>query len=154
MSTDTDTKSRRQAHAAPSLKRVALIGNYPPRQCGIATFTADVLESIKAASPATECFAVPMTDTSEGYRYPEAVRFEIQQNDLASYRYAADFLNFSGIDIACLQHEFGIFGGPAGSHLLTLTDALKVPLVTVLHSILREPDAHQFSVMKKLVTAS
>ncbi len=154
MSTDTDTKTRRQTHTAPGLKRVALIGNYPPRQCGIATFTADVLESIKGASPATECFAVPMTDTSEGYRYPEAVRFEIQQNDLASYRYAADFLNFSGIDIACLQHEFGIFGGPAGSHLLTLIDALKVPLVTVLHSILREPDAHQFSVMKKLVTAS
>jgi len=154
MSTTTSKGSSRQAHTATPLKRVALIGNYPPRQCGIATFTADVLEAVRQASPATECFAVPMTDTSEGYRYPEAVRFEIQQNDLTSYRFAADFLNFSHIDIACLQHEFGIFGGPAGSHLLTLVDALKVPLVTVLHSILREPDVHQFAVMKRLTAAS
>lgn len=136
------------------LKRVALIGNYPPRQCGIATFTADLLESIRRVSPDTECFAVPITDTDEGYQYPEPVRFEIRQNDLATYRYAADFLNISNVDVACLQHEFGIFGGPAGSHLLTFVEELRVPLVTVLHSILREPNTDQLGVMKRLTAAS
>lgn len=136
------------------LKRVAVIGNYPPRQCGIATFTADLLESIRLASPNTECFAVPITDTDEGYLYPEPVRFEIRQNDLATYRYAADFINISNIDVACLQHEFGIFGGPAGSHLLTFVEELRVPLVTTLHSILRTPNTDQLAVMNRLTASS
>lgn len=144
----------RQANSPPPLQRVALIGNYPPRQCGIATFTADLLESIRGMSPGTNCFAVPITDTDEGYQYPDPVRFEIQQNDLASYRYAADFLNISNVDIACLQHEFGIFGGPAGSHLLTFVEELRVPLVTVLHSILRDPNTDQRRVMKRLTASS
>lgn len=136
------------------LERVALIGNYPPRQCGIATFTADLLASIRQASPGTDCFAVPITDTDEGYQYPEPVRFEIRQNDLASYRYAADFINISNVDVACLQHEFGIFGGPAGSHLLTFVEQLRVPLVTVLHTILRDPDPAQIGVMKRVTASS
>lgn len=143
-----------QASILTPLKRVALIGNYPPRQCGIATFTADLLEAISQASPSTNCYAVPITDTDEGYQYPEPVRFEIRQNDLASYRYAADFLNISSVDVACLQHEFGIFGGPAGSHLLAFVEELRVPLVTVLHSILRDPNTDQLGVMKRLTSSS
>jgi glycosyltransferase involved in cell wall biosynthesis len=143
-----------QATNPAPLKQVALIGNYPPRQCGIATFTADLLSAIGQASPATNCFAVPVTDTHEGYPYPDRVRFEIQQNDLSSYRYAADFLNISGIDVACLQHEFGIFGGAAGSHLLAFVEELRVPLVTVLHTVLREPDQDQIAVMRRLTASS
>lgn len=143
-----------QSGSLTSLQRVAIVGNYPPRQCGIATFTADLLESIRQASPSTSCFAVPITDAIEGYQYPDPVRFEIRQNDLSSYRYAADFINVSGVDVACLQHEFGIFGGPAGSHLLTFVEELRVPLVTTLHSVLRDPDADQLSVMKRLIDSS
>jgi glycosyltransferase involved in cell wall biosynthesis len=143
-----------QSNHPHRLKRVAVVGNYPPRQCGIATFSADLVEGISQVSPGTDCFAVPITDRQEGYAYPERVRFEIPQNDLASYRYAADFLNVSGVDIVCLQHEFGIYGGPAGSHLLALVKELRVPLVTVLHTILRDPDPDQRGVMDELTNAS
>ena len=136
------------------VNRVALIGNYVPRQCGIATFTADLAEAISGAYPETNCFAVPITDTEEGYQYPERVRFEVQQNDLASYRFAADFLNISAPDVVCLQHEYGIYGGPAGSHILTLVKELRVPLVTVLHTMLREPNEDQRRVLEELAGLS
>jgi glycosyltransferase involved in cell wall biosynthesis len=143
-----------QTSSPPRLRRVAIIGTYPPRQCGIATFSADLLEAINQASPSTNCLAVPITDTQEGYQYPERVRFEIRQNDLVSYRYAADYLNISGVDVACLQHEFGIFGGVAGSHLLTLVKELRVPLVTTFHTILRDPNVDQRGVMEMLIASS
>jgi len=141
------------ANVAP-INRVALIGGYLPRQCGIATFTADLAEAIGDIYPDVNCFAVPVTDTEEGYQYPERVRFEVKQNDLASYRFAADFLNISGIDVACLQHEYGIYGGPAGRHVLTLVNELRVPLVTVCHTILREPTPDQRSVLEELAGRS
>src|SRR5690349_14579669 len=97
------------------IRKIAFLGDYLPRKCGIATFTSDLLVGVAAEYPATDCFAVPVNDIKGGYDYPEAVRFEIEEQDLPSYQRAADFLNIANTDIVCLQHEFGIFGGAAGS---------------------------------------
>jgi glycosyltransferase involved in cell wall biosynthesis len=137
-----------------SLSRVAVIGNYLPRQCGIATFTTDLCESIAAQYPDLTCLALPVNDRPDGYAYPERVRFELAQNDLTSYQRAADFLNMNNIEVVCLQHEYGIFGGPAGSHILALLRELRMPVVTTLHTILKEPDPHQRRVMLELIQLS
>jgi glycosyltransferase involved in cell wall biosynthesis len=135
-------------------KRIAFIGDYLPRRCGIATFTTDLCESIAAEMPDTCCFAVPVNDREEGYAYPPRVRFEIEESDPASYRRAADFLNINRVDLVCLQHEYGIFGGTAGSHILGLLSDLRMPVVTTLHTVLKEPDAAQRRVMNRLATFS
>jgi glycosyltransferase involved in cell wall biosynthesis len=137
-----------------SIRRIAVIGNYLPRRCGIATFTTDLCESLVAADPALSCFAIPVNDTPEGYPYPPRVRFEIEQNELSSYQRAADFLNINNVDLVCLQHEYGIFGGPAGSHILALLRELRMAVVTTLHTVLREPDEHQRHVMLELAERS
>ncbi len=129
------------------ISRIAFIGNYLPRQCGIATFTTDLCEAIAAEHSDTTCIAVPVNDIEDGYAYPPRVRFELTEKDLESYRRAADFLNINSVDLVCLQFEYGIFGGRAGSHILTLLRDLRVPIVTTLHTILREPDAHQRRVL-------
>ncbi len=129
------------------ISRIAFIGNYLPRQCGIATFTTDLCEAIAAEHSDTTCIAVPVNDVEDGYAYPPRVRFELTEKDLESYRRAADFLNINSVDLVCLQFEYGIFGGRAGSHILTLLRDLRVPIVTTLHTILREPDAHQRRVL-------
>src|SRR4030095_2136980 len=145
----------RPMHPRPMLpSRVAVIGNYLPRKCGIATFTTYLRDAIHAEFGTTELLALPVNDTEEGYQYPSRVRFELSQDDLASYRQAADFLNFSNIDLVCLQHEYGIFGGPAGSHILELLRRLKIPIVTTLHTVLREPDAEQRRVMEEITALS
>src|SRR5256885_1844276 len=92
------------------IKSVAFIGSYSPRQCGIATFTTDLLQAITEQNPDVKCFVVPVNDTAEGYDYPAEVRFEIQEQNIDSYRTAADFLNINSVDLVCLQHEYGIYG--------------------------------------------
>jgi glycosyltransferase involved in cell wall biosynthesis len=134
--------------------RVAVVGNYLPRKCGIATFTTDLCDAIHAEYSATELLALPVNDTAEGYSYPERVRFELSEDSLASYRQAADFLNFSNIDLVCLQHEYGIFGGPAGSNILELLRRIQMPVVTTLHTVLREPNPDQRLVMAEIATLS
>jgi glycosyltransferase involved in cell wall biosynthesis len=129
------------------ISRIAFIGNYLPRQCGIATFTTDLCEAIAAEHSDTTCIAVPVNDIEGGYAYPARVRFELTEKDIESYRRAADFLNINSVDLVCLQFEYGIFGGRAGSHILALLRDLRVPIVTTLHTILREPDAHQRKVL-------
>ena len=142
-------------HPRPTLpSRVAIIGNYLPRKCGIATFTTDLCDAIHAEYGATELLALPVNDIEEGYSYPARIRFELSQDDLASYRQAADFLNFSNIDLVCLQHEYGIFGGPAGAHILELLRRLKIPIITTLHTALREPNTDQRIVMEEIATLS
>jgi glycosyltransferase involved in cell wall biosynthesis len=136
------------------IRKIALVGDYPPRKCGIATFTSDLLAAIAAEHSKSECFAVPVNDREGGYEYPEVVRFEVEEQDLSSYQRAADFLNISNVDIVCVQHEFGIFGGPAGSHLLALLRELKMPVVTTLHTVLREPNSDQRRVMRELIVRS
>jgi glycosyltransferase involved in cell wall biosynthesis len=131
-----------------------VIGNYLPRQCGIATFTADLCDAISAEYGAARLLALPVNDTEQGYDYPARVRWALAQNDLASYEEAAQFLNFNNIDMVCLQHEYGIFGGPAGSHILHLLRALKMPVVTTLHTVLREPDPNQLMVLEQIAELS
>ena len=134
--------------------KIAFLGDYLPRKCGIATFTSDLLGAVAAEHPASECFSVSVNDVKEGYAYPEVVRFEIEEQDLTSYLRAADFLNISNVDIVCLQHEFGIFGGQAGSHILALLRELRMPIVVTLHTVLREPRLDQRLVMQELIALS
>ena len=134
--------------------RIAVIGNYLPRQCGIATFTTDLCDAIGAEYEAVQLLAVPVNDPGSHYNYPPRVRFELMEGDPSSYDDAADFLNFSNVDLVCLQHEYGIFGGPAGSHILRLLRRLKMPVVTTLHTVLREPDSNQRIVMDEIAALS
>jgi glycosyltransferase involved in cell wall biosynthesis len=129
---------------------VAVIGNYLPRQCGIATFTTDLVEGLSAEAPDIYNWAAAMNDRPEGYAYPEKVRFEINHNKLSDYSTASQFLNISQTDIVCVQHEYGLFGGPAGSHLLKLLGDLRMPVVTTLHTVLKDPAPEYRDVMCKL----
>ncbi len=139
---------------ASAIRKVAFLGDYLPRKCGIATFTTDLRCAIAAEIPTTQCLVVPVNDLAGGYDYPPEVRFEIAEQDLPSYLRAADFLNITDVDVVCVQHEFGIFGGPAGSHLLAMLRDLRMPVVTTLHTILREPNPDQRRVMRDLTRLS
>jgi len=134
--------------------RIAVVGNYLPRQCGIATFTTDLCAAISAEYGTARLLALPVNDTEQGYDYPARVRWSLAQNDVTSYQEAAEFLNFNNIDMVCLQHEYGIFGGPAGSHILHLLRGLKMPVVTTLHTVLREPNPDQMLVMEEIAELS
>src|ERR1700716_2633251 len=134
--------------------RIAVIGNYLPRQCGIATFTTDLCSAISAEYGTARLLALPVNDTEEGYDYPARVRWSLAQDDVTTYQEAAEFLNFNNIDMVCLQHEYGIFGGPAGSHILHLLRGLKMPVVTTLHTVLREPNPDQMRVMEEIAELS
>jgi glycosyltransferase involved in cell wall biosynthesis len=136
------------------LNRIAFIGNYLPRQCGIATFTTDLCEAIAAQYRQTTCIALPVNDIEAGYAYPTRVRFELTEKDVDSYRRAADFLNINNVDLVSLQHEYGIFGGRAGSHILVLLHELRMPIVTTLHTILRDPDPDQKRVLEEVAALS
>jgi glycosyltransferase involved in cell wall biosynthesis len=134
--------------------RIAVVGNYLPRHCGIATFTTDLCDAIHSEYGAAELLALPVNDTDEGYSYPARVRFELSEDNLASYRQAAEFLNFSRIDLVCLQHEYGIFGGRAGGHILELLRRLQMPVATTLHTVLRDPNPDQRAVMEEIAALS
>jgi len=140
--------------ATGGIRKIAFLGDYLPRKCGIATFTNDLHYSVAKEFPTIHCSVVSVNDVEGGYDYPTEVRFEIAEQDLTSYLRAADFLNITDVDVICVQHEFGIFGGPAGSHVLALLRELRMPIVTTLHTILREPNAEQRRVMRDLVRLS
>jgi glycosyltransferase involved in cell wall biosynthesis len=149
------SQARPRLQSKPSLpSRIAVIGNYLPRQCGIATFTTDLCAAISAEYGVARLLALPVNDTEQGYEYPARVRWSLAQDDVISYEEAAEFLNFNNIDMVCLQHEYGIFGGPAGSHILHLLRALKMPVVTTLHTVLREPNPDQRMVMAEIAELS
>src|SRR5258708_5123870 len=132
------------------IRRLAFLGDYVPRRCGIATFTADLFDSVASQFPGSRCFVVPGNDTEDGYEYPPEVRFEIEEQNLDSYLRAADFLNITNVDAVCVQHEFGIYGGPAGSHLVPMIRALKMPVVTTFHTVMNNPNSHQPRVTQEL----
>ena len=136
------------------IKRIAFIGNYLPRQCGIATFTTDLCEAIATEHSGTTCIAVPVNDIEDGYAYPPRVRFELTEKDIDSYRRGADFLNINNVDLVSLQHEYGIFGGRAGSHILALLRELRMPIVTTFHTILENPDPDQRRVLEEVAALS
>lgn len=132
---------------------VAFVGTYVPRRCGIATFTADLLEAV-AAEGQLPCLAVALNDTTEGYPYPARVRFEIRQAILGDYRLAADFFNMNQVGVVCLQHEFGIFGGPAGANILSFLRDLKIPVVTTLHTVPQQPESDQGRALDEILRLS
>lgn len=133
-----------------NIQKIAFLSSYVPRKCGIATFTADLRESYDSQFPHIESIVVSVNDNEMSYNYPDEVRFEISEQDIESYKSAADFLNFSQTDVLSLQHEFGIFGGPAGSHILLMLRELKIPVVTTLHTVLNKPEDTQLKVMHEL----
>jgi glycosyltransferase involved in cell wall biosynthesis len=137
-----------------SLRTIAFLGNFLPRKCGIATFTSDLLGAVALRHPRGRCFAVAVNDVDGCYRYPDVVRFQIEEQRLGSYWHAAEALNYSDVDVVSVQHEFGIFGGPAGSHLLALLRDLKAPVVTTLHTVLLRPNADQLRVTRELIAHS
>lgn len=140
-----------QDHQKLKPKKIIFIGNHLPRQCGIATFTTDLCESVaKIKSPAVECFAIAMNDRAAGYLYPERVRFEIDAINREQYDIASDFINISQADIICLQHEYGIFGGKAGCWILSLLHQVSAPVVATLHTVLKNPSIEQREVICNL----
>ncbi len=143
-----------KASRSPLPTRIAFVGNYLPRECGIATFTTDLCTALATEYGTGRLFAIPVNDTDCKYKYPERVRLEIEQDVISTYEQAADFLNFNGNDLVCLQHEYGIYGGRAGSHILTMLRKLKMPLVTTLHTVLREPDTSQRMVLEEIAQLS
>ena len=152
---ETKSASFLQMSPTPPLTlRIAIIGNHLPRQCGIATFTTDLCDAIAGEYGVGGVFVVAINDQQSDYRYPGRVRFEITESDPSSYKAAADFLNCSNVDLVCLQHEYGIFGGKSGSHILRLLERLKMPVVTTLHTVLREPDVDQLVVMQEIAGRS
>ena len=136
------------------VRKVAFVGNHLPRKCGIATFTTDLLAAVATAYPESRCLAVAVNDIRDSYSYPDVVRFEIEEQDLSSYQRAADFLNIGNVDAVCLQHEFGIYGGLAGGHVLALLRDLRMPVVTTLHTVLQKPSKDQRRVMDGLIALS
>jgi len=142
------------AFTTGAMRRIAMLGNHLPRQCGIATFTTDLSGAIAAEVSNTDCFVVAMNDAGKRYAYPPRVRFEVAESDIASYRVAADFLNGNKIDVVSVQHEYGIFGGKAGNYLLTLLRKLRMPVVTTVHTILGEPDSMQRRAMNEIARLS
>lgn len=134
----------------PLTSHLAFVGDYVPRRCGIATFTADICEAIAAEFPKTKCIVGSVNDREEGYDYPPRVRFEITEQERDSYRRAAEFLNINNVEVLSVQHEFGIYGGAAGSHLLELLRHVRMPVVTTLHTVLQAPDGDQRAVMAEL----
>lgn len=137
-----------------TINRIGFIGNYLPRQCGIATFTTDLCEAIATEYEGTTCIALPVNDLEAGYAYPARVRFELTEKDIDSYRRAAEFLNINSVDLVCLQHEYGIFGGQAGSHILALLRELRMPIVTTFHTILHDPNPDQQRVLEEVAALS
>ena len=134
----------------PGPKRVAFLGTYAPRRCGIATFSRDLLSSLAAEAPTTEWWSVAVNDGAEVYDYPPEVHFEIGQKTLSDYRKAVDFLNMNQVEAVCLQHEFGIYGGSQGSYVLRTLENLRMPVVTTLHTVLKDPSSEQKEIISTI----
>jgi hypothetical protein len=133
------------------LGKVAILGDYIPRKCGIATFTANLYSAIVARYPNLQCSIVAVNDRPIGYAYPSEVQFEIFEPNLRAYCCAANFLNLANVDVLCVQHEFGIYGGREGSHLLALLRKVRMPIVTTLHTILRNPTQRQLRTFREVL---
>jgi len=137
-----------------TLRRIAFIGNSLPRRCGIATFTSDLQHAVAASRTDLDTCIVAMTDHGQTYDYPPEVRFSVNDQRIEDYERAADFLNEGKYDAVCLQHEFGIFGGEVGAHIMVLLSRLTMPIVTTLHTVLSQPSPAQRAVLHRIVDAS
>lgn len=137
-----------------TLRKIAFIGNSLPRRCGIATFTTDLQQAVSASAVTVETSIVAMTDHGHAYQYPQVVHIEIADQDIDDYIAAANTLNAEEFDVVCLQHEFGIFGGIDGSHILALLSRLTMPVVTTLHTVLAEPSPSQRRIFNTIIDIS
>ena len=133
---------------------IAIVGNHLPRRCGIATFTADLAAAIERLPGASTCSVIAMNERDRRYDYPACVELEIDDDDVASYRAAAEHVSSHRADVVSLQHEYGIFGGEAGSHVLELMRAVRKPIVTTLHTVLGAPSVVQREVMDEVLALS
>ena len=136
------------------LRRLAFIGNSLPRRCGIATFTTHLQQAIAASRADLETRIVAMNDNGQAYDYPPVVGFQVKDDRTEDYVRAAEFLNAGQFDGVSLQHEFGIFGGEAGNHIMALLSRLTMPVITTFHSVLAQPTSAQRDVLNRIVDAS
>jgi glycosyltransferase involved in cell wall biosynthesis len=130
--------------------RLAFLGTYPPRRCGIGTFTRDLAEAVADARIGSSLRVLATTDAAGPYEYPAPVRFEIRQGDKQDYVRAADHLNYSDTQLVCVQHEFGIYGGQDGAHVLAFLARLNRPVMATLHTVLRKPSVSQRAIVRAL----
>ncbi len=137
-----------------NLRRIAILGNHLPRQCGIATFTHDLHAAVRAARPALDTAVVAITGAGTSHDYPPCVNFEIRENVLGDYSRSAISMAATDTDLVCLQHEYGIFGGIAGSHILEFLDHSTIPVVTTLHTVLAEPTLAQRRTIERVIDRS
>ena len=136
------------------IRKIAFVGDYAPRRCGIATFTHDLHAALAGGYPGCDAAVVAVTDRPAGYAYPDEVRFDLLEGDRDGYARAADFVNLSGAEVVCLQHEYGIYGGDAGEMLLDFLARVEAPVVTTLHTVLERPDGQQRRVLDEIVRRS
>jgi glycosyltransferase involved in cell wall biosynthesis len=136
------------------VRSVAMLGNYLPRHCGIATFTTHLTSALLDPDLELSCSVLAMNDANNRYAYDDRVVFEITESSPAAYRRAADFINVGGFDVLCLQHEYGIFGGKAGVHILGTLSQVVAPIVTTLHTILENPSPPQARVIEEVLRLS
>jgi glycosyltransferase involved in cell wall biosynthesis len=137
-----------------AITKLALIGNFLPRQCGLATFTTDVYEATRARFPDIQVDVYAMDDHPGRYDYPDAVVAAIPQDDLSAYIATARRIDASGAQAIWVQHEYGIYGGPAGDHLLALLDRTTLPVIVTLHTVLEKPSADERRVLEGLLRRS
>jgi glycosyltransferase involved in cell wall biosynthesis len=129
---------------------IAFVGTYPPRRCGIASFTSDLAQAMGAADGSVRPMIIALTDTGGQYAYPEGVRYEIRQGSRGDYARAAELVNYSDVRLVSLQHEHGIFGGDDGSYVLDFLSALRVPAIATLHTVLKNPSDGQRNVVQRM----
>jgi len=134
--------------------KVAVVGNHTPRMCGIATFTADLCDAIARESSYGKICAVAMDDIPEGYNYPDMVRLQLQADNVEDFRNAADFINFNDIGLVLVEHEYGIYGGSAGSNIIDLMRMLHKPIVTTMHTVISNPNDDQRKVTQEIIRLS
>jgi glycosyltransferase involved in cell wall biosynthesis len=135
-------------------RRIFLLGNFPPRRCGIATFTHDVYAALKAGYPDATVDVIAMVDPGEGYAFPPEVTATLHQDDVAAYRAMGRRIRETPGAVLCIQHEYGIFGGPAGDYLLALLEEVDGPVVTTLHTVLTDPNPDQRRVLEAIAERS
>jgi len=133
---------------------VAFVGTYPPRRCGIATFTRDLAAGMNAASARVKPLVVAVTDEGGQYEYPEEMAYEIRQGTKGDYARAAELVNYKDVRWLSLQHEYGIFGGDDGAYILDMLTALRVPVIVTLHTVLDRPSDSQRTIVQKMAKSA
>ncbi|HXI55549.1 MAG TPA: glycosyltransferase family 4 protein [Polyangia bacterium] len=146
--------AKRQIAAAEPDLRIAFVGSYPPRRCGIATFTRDLAAGMHAANPRVKPMVVAVTDEGGPYEYPEGVEYEVRQGTKGDYARAAELVNYKNVRWVSVQHEYGIFGGDDGAYVLDILGALRVPAVVTLHTVLDKPSESQKTIVQRMAKAA